>query len=304
MRHKQNHAQKPKIFLVSGTGTGVGKTMFCACLIAKLIKHMGIGAVDFTEKISYIKPLQTGIAEEFSDEHTIVDSIFLKKIDIHSDTFHSAKLPASPHLAFDLEKKKIDLKKVVARIKEVASKKPYTVLEGAGGLLVPLEVERDAEGNYLSKTYFFVDLLADLIKALKNQFDIHLCMVASAGLGTINHSLLSCNAIRSHLEFSKLIEHFQLSLHLNDFFASQQQAINQDNYKVLSGILKAMKVEVYRLSRSKHIEKTAKLIVKKVEFAKKNDKIFLNPVESAVKKETTSQIIDQLASRLEFPIER
>ncbi|MCK4839216.1 MAG: dethiobiotin synthase, partial [Desulfobulbaceae bacterium] len=85
--------------------------------------------------------------------------------------------PASPHLAAELEKKEIDPEIIVSAYREMTRRYEVLVVEGVGGLLVPLR--RDL-------------LLADLLGLLKLQTII----VARTGLGTINHTLLTIEAMR------------------------------------------------------------------------------------------------------------
>lgn len=138
-------------FVVSGTDTDVGKTVFCAGLAGML------GA-------RYWKPVQAGIP---GDSETVAE---LAGVEIVPETYR-LKLPASPHQAAAEEGITIDL----------ASLSPPdgpVVIEGAGGLMVPL-----------TRTTLFLDVFA--------RWRIPLVLCARTRLGTINHTLLSIEAVRA-----------------------------------------------------------------------------------------------------------
>ncbi|USI72148.1 dethiobiotin synthase [Sphingomonas morindae] len=141
--------------IVSGTDTGIGKTVFAAGLAAAL----GAG---------YWKPIQSGLEEG-------ADTDAVRRLGV-TTTFPEAyrlTAPLSPHRAAELDGVTID----PARLTPPAGADPL-VIEGAGGLLVP--VTRDL---------LFADLFA--------RWRLPLVLVARTALGTINHSLLSIEAARS-----------------------------------------------------------------------------------------------------------
>ena len=134
---------------ISGTDTNIGKTIMSAWLCLHT-KH------------AYFKPIQTGSLEELDSK---VISNLSPEIKIYPEIY-LYKAPVSPHLAAILENQEID----IAKIKLPNHKN--LIIEGAGGLLVPL-----------NKKYFIIDLIFYL--------DIPVILVASSRLGTINHTLLS-----------------------------------------------------------------------------------------------------------------
>ncbi len=147
----------PEAFWVSGTNTDIGKTLLSAILLKWL---------DY----SYFKPVQSGSIEgtdtdtikaltKLPDARFLPESVLLKE-------------PLSPHTAAALEGVTINLDAI-----ELPKTRPL-LLEGAGGLLVPLNDEK---------------LLIDLML----KFQLPVLLVASSGLGTINHTLLSIEALRS-----------------------------------------------------------------------------------------------------------
>ena len=116
---------------------------------------------------SYFKPIQTGTREGS-------DSFEVKKLS-HTKTYpesYAYKEPLSPHLAAKLENDTIDIEKIV--LPAVS----HLIIEGAGGVLVPIN------DNYL---------MVDLIKKL----GVPVVLVARTTLGTINHTLLSLEILRS-----------------------------------------------------------------------------------------------------------
>lgn len=134
---------------ISGTDTNIGKTIISAWLCLHT-------------KYAYFKPIQTGYLEELDSK---VISNLSPDIKIYPGIY-LYKAPVSPHLAAILENQEID----IAKIKLPNHKN--LIIEGAGGLLVPL-----------NKKYFIIDLIFYL--------NIPVILVASSRLGTINHTLLS-----------------------------------------------------------------------------------------------------------------
>lgn len=143
--------------VVTGTDTDIGKTVFAAGLTAAL------GA-------RYWKPVQAGLADG-SDAASVVT------LGVPADRVlpeaYRLTTPCSPHLAAEIDRVTID----PGRLALPQVQGPL-VVEGAGGVMVP--VTRDL---------IFADLFARWNKPV--------VLVARTGLGTINHSLLSIEALRS-----------------------------------------------------------------------------------------------------------
>ena len=146
-------------YFVSGIGTNVGKTIFSAIL---------------TEALSadYWKPIQSGTIEGTDKES--VRSLVSNTISVFHPEAYLLKEPASPHLAAKLEDVKIEKRNIQL---------PYTsnkmIIEGAGGLLVPIN-----EKEYVIE--------------LAQQFNASVILVVSSYLGCINHSLLSIDYLLNH----------------------------------------------------------------------------------------------------------
>lgn len=145
-------------FVVTGTDTGIGKTVFAAALADAL-------------KARYWKPVQSGLEGE-TDSDTIARLSGLPAEHILPEAYRLSA-PASPHLSARLDGVEIDL----ARLEPPAGADPL-VIEGAGGLMVPL-----------TKNTVFADVFA--------RWRIPVILCARTSLGTINHTLLSVEALRS-----------------------------------------------------------------------------------------------------------
>ncbi|MES5046866.1 dethiobiotin synthase [Rhizobium nepotum] len=144
-------------FVVSGTDTGIGKTVFSAALTHALQAY-------------YWKPVQSGLEEE-TDSEAVERLGRVPRARILPEAYR-LKMPASPHLSARLENVTIEPEFLLP---------PETdgplVIEGAGGLLVPL-----------TDTLVFADIFA--------RWQIPLILCARTSLGTINHTLLSLEALR------------------------------------------------------------------------------------------------------------
>jgi len=155
---------------VTGTDTGVGKTEVSAALVAGWrARGLDVGAM---------KPAQSGVAD---GEPTDADR--LREAAGGGDPAalvcpYSLRAPLAPAVAARIEGVKISLAHLVACATELSRRHQALVVEGAGGLLVPLTE---------SHTY------ADLAVAL----GMPVLVVARAGLGTVNHAALTCEALRA-----------------------------------------------------------------------------------------------------------
>jgi dethiobiotin synthetase len=159
-RHRQRHSgsmQSPRRFIITGTDTGVGKTVFAAGLATQL-------------RARYWKPVQAGLEQGTDSEE--VARLAGGRVTILPEAYRLAT-PCSPHEAARLDGVTID----PARLALPAGHRPL-VVEGAGGVLVP-----HADG------LLAVDLFA--------HWGLPVILVARTALGTINHTLLSLEALRA-----------------------------------------------------------------------------------------------------------
>jgi dethiobiotin synthetase len=150
-----------KLF-ITGIGTDVGKTITSAIVTQAL-------------EADYWKPIQAGDLDN-SDSHKIQRYISNDKTIIFENSY-KLNTPASPHLAATIDGVTIDLKKIIEPSFDNALESNHLVIEGAGGLLVPLNAN---------------DCIIDLI-----QQDYKIILVSRHYLGSINHTLLSFEALKS-----------------------------------------------------------------------------------------------------------
>ncbi len=153
---------------ITGTDTEVGKTLIAAGLVAAL-KEQGID-------VGVMKPLESG-APSFGSAPIPRDAVYLREIagvydDLDLINPYCFQAPLAPGMAAEKEGVKIDLQRIKVPYDELKDSHQFMVVEGAGGLLVPI-----TQGL----------LLPDLIKFL----DLPLLLVARSSLGTINHTLLT-----------------------------------------------------------------------------------------------------------------
>lgn len=162
-----------KGIFITGTDTGVGKTIVSAITVRALLKR-GF-------KVGVMKPFETGCLKE-GNKLLPSDSIFLRDMaEMEESLFlinpSRFELPLSPLAASLIEKRDVDIEKVLRSYELLKKKYDFLVVEGAGGILVPLSTDRSSQGIFM----------ADLIK----MFKIPAIIVCRPTLGTINHTLLT-----------------------------------------------------------------------------------------------------------------
>lgn len=152
----------PKIIFITGIGTGVGKTLVSAILASAL-------------EADYWKPVQAGF-DEGTDSDQLRSWLAGSSCLVHKEMFR-LKLPASPHLAAREEGLELRVNEIVDAMKQMPLKSNLLVVEGAGGLLVPLNE---------------TETMVDLGMAMNAE----MVLVSRNYLGSINHSLLTAEACR------------------------------------------------------------------------------------------------------------
>lgn len=176
-----------KGLFITGTDTGVGKTVVGG-LLAVLLRRQGIN-------VGVMKPIESGCPRRDGTLYP-QDAHYLKMKAESQDPLeeiivYTLELPAAPAVAARQEGVQIELDRIVERFRTLSRRHQLTLVEGAGGLLVPLT--RDQDNSHL--------ILALGVPAL---------VVARASLGTINHTLLTlrwaehvgievCGVIVNHL---------------------------------------------------------------------------------------------------------
>jgi dethiobiotin synthase len=153
---------------VTGTGTNIGKTVVSAALLCRYRSYRNVAP------ICYWKPVQTGAPED--DDTAIVKDLAACN---HEEICGSGiRLPRAlcPHLSAELSGTRIEISEIVPAVRDSNPRQRWLV-EGAGGVLVPLNAK---------------EFMADLMSAL----GLPVVIVASSQLGTINHTLLTLEALR------------------------------------------------------------------------------------------------------------
>jgi dethiobiotin synthetase len=158
---------------VTGTGTGVGKSVLAASICAALVAR--------GEKVAAFKPVITGL-DERDGEWPLDDELLAQHANAGQSreevSPHRFGPPVSPHLAAELAGERIEPPRLLRAAHRAAQSADFLVCEGVGGLLVPL-----APGY--------------LVRDLARELGLPLVIAAAPGLGTINHTLLTLEAARS-----------------------------------------------------------------------------------------------------------
>ncbi len=160
--------------LITGTDTGVGKT-YTALGILEFAKDNGI-------KVTAMKPWETGCRHSGkrlipSDAMRLMKACGTKDIDrVNPCRF---KTPVAPYVAGRLEGRSVHLNRIKRVYREISLQSDLVVVEGAGGLLVPI-----------TKIFSYADLAREL--------SLSILVVAANKLGVMNHVLLTVDYIKAH----------------------------------------------------------------------------------------------------------
>ena len=194
------------VYFISGIDTGIGKT-YTTGYLAKLWNAQGKKTI--TQKL-----IQTGnsdISEDIEQHRKMMQMGWFPEDESKLTMPEIFTYPASPHLATKIDGREIDFQKVEDATRQLAHKYEVVLLEGAGGLMVPLTTE-----------LLTVDYLAE------KKFPV--ILVSSGRLGSINHTLLSLEALKS-----RGLELYALAYNLND--ESQDPLISKDTSDYLKAYL-------------------------------------------------------------------
>ncbi|HKC50395.1 MAG TPA: dethiobiotin synthase [Myxococcota bacterium] len=160
---------------VTGTDTGAGKTAV-ACALARAARAAGL-------HVRVLKPIETGCARGADGELVPADALALAEAAGDDAPLarlcpHRFALPAAPEVAAAAEGASIALEPIAAALALAAKDADLVLVEGAGGLLVPIAPGLDMAG-------------------LAARFDLPIVVAARASLGTLNHTLLTLEAARA-----------------------------------------------------------------------------------------------------------
>jgi dethiobiotin synthetase len=153
-------------FFITGTDTGVGKTIVTAGLLSLFKKHRLDAGV--------MKPIETGVVP---GQKSLSDAEFLMRAGEIDDPLaevspYRLRTPASPFYASRIEKRPIDIKIILKDFHRLAGKHEYMLVEGVGGILTPITAKI---------------MVADLIRELR----LPVIIVSRFTIGALNHTLMT-----------------------------------------------------------------------------------------------------------------
>ena len=156
-------------FFVTGTDTGVGKTVVAAGL-ARLLRQRQL-------RVGVLKPIETGYADpgERSDGAFLAEAA---ELDVRDVTPCFYPDPAAPLVAARVARRPVDLQAVFSAFKQLQSQSDWMIVEGAGGLAVPITETMDMAGLAL-------------------ELNLPLLIIARPNLGTLNHTCLTLHYARA-----------------------------------------------------------------------------------------------------------
>ena len=194
------------VYFISGIDTGIGKT-YTTGYLAKLWNAQGKKTI--TQKL-----IQTGnidISEDIEQHREIMGMGWFPEDEMKLTMPEIFTYPASPHLATKIDGREIDFQKIENATAQLAEKYEIVLLEGAGGLMVPLTTDL---------------LTIDYVAEKKHP----IIFVTSGRLGSINHTILSLEAIKN-----RGLELYAVAYNLKD--ESQDELISKDTAEYLKGYL-------------------------------------------------------------------
>lgn len=163
-----------KAFLVTGTDTGVGKTVI-GCGLAATLTARG-------QAVGVLKPAETGCSLQdgalYPEDAARLAAFARSTLPLERICPYRFALPVAPSVAAEEVGVTIDPAHIIALFRDIAAQHDITIVEGAGGLLVPL-VGR----------YTFADLARDL--------QIPVVVVVGSKLGALNHALLTFHCLQT-----------------------------------------------------------------------------------------------------------
>lgn len=194
-----------KSFFITGTDTGIGKTVF-TCALANLLNNSGVN-------VGIMKPFATGTGQKSKFQSEDVE--LLAKYSGISDSEslinpYFFPIPTSPYQASKKLGKTIDIDLVLTSFERLQSIHDVVLVEGIGGILTPI-----------LKDYFVADLIKDL--------NLDTILVSGTKMGSVNHTLLTLNLCAKYgIRVAGVI--------INDVVDGYDMQELEDNLVSLSGI--------------------------------------------------------------------
>jgi len=159
----------PKGIFVTGTDTGVGKTVVTAAIAWNLTQA--------GKRVALMKPVQTGTIVSGPTDTEFVQKVLGADYSLDVSCPYMFSDPVAPLVASMLVGERIDIKKIKDSYSRLSSDNDFVIVEGAGGLLVPI-----------LEDYFMSDLALDL--------DLPVLIVTRPNLGTLNHTFLTLESAK------------------------------------------------------------------------------------------------------------
>ena len=168
-------------YFVSGIDTDAGKS-YATGILARMLAEQGERVI--TQK--FIQTGNTGRSEDI-ELHRRLMGIPLQPVDLdHTTSPIIYRFPASPHLSAALEGTRVDTSVITAATERLRSQYDIVLVEGAGGLMVPIT---PFDPDHTPHEYLTIDYVAEQ--------HMPLLFVTTARLGSLNHTLLSFEACRA-----------------------------------------------------------------------------------------------------------
>ncbi|HOV14276.1 MAG TPA: dethiobiotin synthase [Spirochaetota bacterium] len=198
---------------ITATNTDVGKTVVSSLICNKLLKN--------NKKVAYYKPIQTGSINNSSPDCDFLKNLFDNDNNFSVKSSYIFKKAASPHYASSLENVLINEEVIINDYSLLSKKNDYVIVEGAGGLLVPVNNED-----------FFIATIPKML-------NLNVLLVANAGLGTLNNVLLNdfyCNKNNIKLKVIILVHDGKepTDIELNNYETLKKITKNKNIYLIKS----------------------------------------------------------------------
>ncbi len=166
-----------QIYFITATNTDVGKTYASEVFLKKFASQ--------GKKVGYLKPIETGVQTAPQDGTKLLKLTQTLNpnfnVTIDDVVPYQFKFPASPFIS--KEDTTIDVEFILSKAKYLLEFCDVLIVEGAGGLMVPIE-----------KNFFMIDL----IKEFENKFNSKTILISPSNLGSINDTLLSQNILKQY----------------------------------------------------------------------------------------------------------
>lgn len=160
---------KPRIILITGTDTEIGKTTVTA-LLAAFVSQAGV-------RVRALKPIETGCLGRGARDSLLLAQVLDEDVPNYPGLNYRFQDPVSPLVAARGEGTVIDRHLLLQAIRDQAARVDILLVEGIGGLLVPI-----------AEDYTYADLARDM--------DMEALVVVGSRLGALNHALLTFEALR------------------------------------------------------------------------------------------------------------